>query len=212
MIQQNISRSDRPYKEAFVDFIKSREWHWFITIPIGLCDSDDVVLKRLRAIEAAFCGKYLVNRYHKLPDEARFSMVVSFEGDAKRGNRHAHVLAYIPLPSKRRISQSMMISLFPWEFRFLWNKIRLLSAPDFEKAWVQYPSVDITFGRANTVRKIYTVKDVRQAEVSWSRFEFVTPPKFKTVKNKNRSVVSNGDRQRRAVLKARTAVACCARR
>ena len=75
MIQQNISRSDRPYKEAFVDFIKSREWHWFITIPIGLCDSDDVVLKRLRAIEAAFCGKYLVNRYHKLPDEARFSMV-----------------------------------------------------------------------------------------------------------------------------------------
>jgi hypothetical protein len=211
MIQQNISRSDRPYKEAFVDFIKSREWNWFITIPIGLCDSDDVVLKWLRAIEAAFCGKYLVNRYHKLPDEARFSMAVSFEGDAKRGNRHAHVLAYIPLPSKRRISQSMMISLFPWEFRLLWNKIRLLSAPDFEKARVQYPSVDITFGRANTVRKIYTVKDVRQ-EVSWSRFEFVTPPKFKTVENKKRNVVSNGDRQRRTVLKARKAVACCARR
>ena len=94
----------------------------------------------------------------------------------------------------------MMIGLFPWEFRFLWNKIRLLSAPDFEKAWIQYPWEDITFGRANTVRKIYTVKDVRQAEVSWSRFEFVTPPKFTTVKNKNRNVLSNGDRQRRAGL------------
>ena len=185
VIKQYQGVSDKPYKEAFVDFIKSKEWHWFITIPIGLCDSDDVVLKRLRAIEAAFCGKYLVNRYHKLPDEARFSMVVSFEGDAKRGDRHAHVLAYIPLSSKRQISQSMMISLFPWEFRLLWNKICLLSAPDLDGGREQYPGEDITFGRADTVRKIYTVKDVRQAEVPWSRFEFVTPPKFKTVKTKN---------------------------
>ena len=112
-------------------------------------------------------------------------MVVSFEGDAKRGDRHAHVLAYIPLSSKRQISQSMMISLFPWEFRLLWNKIRLLSAPDLDGGREQYPGEDITFGRADTVRKIYTVKDVRQAEVPWSRFEFVTPPKFKTVKTKN---------------------------
>jgi hypothetical protein len=102
-------KSDKTYKEAFVDFIKSKQWHWFITMPIGLCDNDDVVLKRLRAIEAAFCGKYLVNRYQKLPDEARFCMAVAFEGDAKRGDRHAHILAYIPRPSKRRISQSMMI-------------------------------------------------------------------------------------------------------
>jgi hypothetical protein len=61
----------------------------------------DLVLKRLRAIEAAFCGKYLVNRYQKLPDEVRFFMVVAFEGDARRGGRHAHILAYIPRPSKR---------------------------------------------------------------------------------------------------------------
>lgn len=201
MAEQYQRKLDKPYKEAFVDFIKSRTWHWFITIPIGLCDGDDVVLKRLRAIEAAFCGKYLVNRYHKLPDEARFSMVVAFEGDAKRGDRHAHILAYIPLPSKRRISQSMMIGLFPWEFRFLWNKFRLLSESNFENAWIRHPCQDVTFGRANTIRKIYTVKDVRQAEVSWSRFEFVTPPKSKKLKNENRSVVSNRDRQRRAALK-----------
>ena len=89
VIGQHQRRSDKLYKEVFVDFIKSREWHWFITIPIGLCDNDDMVLKRLRAIEAGFCGKYLVNRYQKLPDEVRFSMVVSFEGDARRGNRNS---------------------------------------------------------------------------------------------------------------------------
>ena len=87
----------------------------------------------------------------------------------------------------------MMIGLFPWQFRFLWNKIRLLSAPDFEQAWMPYPWEDITFGRANTARIIYTVKDVRQAEVSWSRFEFVTPPKFKKFRNKNLSVIRNRD-------------------
>jgi len=51
------------------------------------------------------------------------------------------------------------------------------------------------------VRKIYTVKDVCQAEVSRSRFEFVTPPKFNKVKSNNRNVISNRDRQRRTVLK-----------
>ena len=200
MTEQQERGYDNSYKEAFVDFIKSKRWHWFITVPIGLWDNDDVVLKRLRAIEAAFCGKYLVNRYQKLPDEARFSMVVSFEGDAKRGDRHAHILAYIPRPSKRRISQSMMIGLFPGQFRFLWNKIRLLSALDFEKAWTPYPWEDITFGRANTARTIYAVKDVRQAEVSWSRFEFVTPPKFKKFGNENLSAIRIKDRQRRAAL------------
>ena len=54
----------------------------------------------------------------------------------------------------------------------------------FGKAWIQHPWEDITFGRANTARTIYTVKDVRQAEVSWSRFEFVTPPKFESLKTK----------------------------
>jgi hypothetical protein len=198
--ERHQRKSDRPYKEAFADFIKSREWHWFITIPIGLCEGDDEVLKRLRAIEAAFCGRYLVNRYQKLTDEARFSMAVAFEGDAKRGDRHAHILAYIPRPSKRRISQSMMIGLFPWQFRFLWNKMRMLSAPDFGRAWKPNPWEDITFGRANNDRTIYTVKDVRQAEVSWSRFEFVTPPKFDKFRNENLSVIRNRDSQRRAAL------------
>ena len=192
--------SDKAYKRAFVDFIKSKQWHWFITIPIGLCHSDDVVLKRLRVIEAEFCGKYLVNRYQNLPDKARFSMVVAFEGYTRRGDRHAHILVYIPLPSKRRISQSMMIGLFPWEFRFLWNKIRLLSAPDFERDLVHDAWMDITFGPANAARTIYTVKDVREPEVAWSRLEFVTPPKFETFKNENLSVIRNRDRQRRVAL------------
>ena len=164
MIEQRETRSDKPYKAAFIDFIKSKQWHWFITIPIGLCDSDDVVLKRLRAIEAAFCGKYLVNRYQKLPDEARFSMAVAFEGDARRGDRHAHILAYIPRPSKRRISQSMMIGLFPWQFRFLWNKIRVIVGARF-RAGLEAVSV----GRNNVWSREYCSKNLYRERCSPSR-------------------------------------------
>jgi hypothetical protein len=193
--------SDKPYKEAFVDFIKSKEWHWFITIPIGLCDDDDDVLKRLRIIEAALCGKYLPNRFHKLPDHSRFIMVVSFEGESKSGNRHAHILAYIPSATKNCISQSMLIDRFPSEFRALWKKVGLLLASALEDTSVENSFEDITFGPANTVRAIYTVKDVRQEEVPWSRFEFVTPPKFRKVKSKTRNMIIYRNRQQRAFYK-----------
>jgi hypothetical protein len=166
------------------------------TIPIGLCDDDDEVLHRLRAIEATFCGNCLVNRYHKLPDEARYSMVVAFEGEAKCGSRHAHILAYVPPPRKKYISHSTVISLFTWEFAFLWNKF----TPFFKRDRIKPPWEKIKFGRANTARAIYAVKDVRQAEVSWSRFEFVTPPKWAQFNNKNLSVIRNRDRQRRVAL------------
>ena len=139
-------------------------------------------------------------------------MVVSFEGDAKRGNRHAHVLAYIPLAVETTDIPINDDQAFPVGVSVFVEQNSFIVGVRFRKGLGT-----VSLGRynvccANTVRKIYMVKDVRQAEVSWSRFEFVTPPKFKTVKNKNRSVVSNGDRQRRAALKARTAVACCARR
>jgi hypothetical protein len=198
VIEQRELTSDRPYKVGFVDFIKSKQWHWFITIPIGLCDGDDEVMRRLKSIEATLCGKYLVNRYHKLPDEARYSMVVAFEGEAKCGTRHAHILAYVPPPTKkgRRVSHSMRISLFPWEFAFLWTKFM----PFFKRVRIERPWEKIKFAPANTARHIYTVKDVRQAEVSWSRFEFVTPPKWANFENENLSVIRNRDRQRRAAL------------
>ena len=196
MIEQRELKSDRPYKADFVDFIKSKQWHWFITIPIGLCDDDDEVIRRLKSIEATLCGKYLVNRYHKLPDEARYSMVVAFEGEAKCGSRHAHILAYVPPPTKKRFSHSTMISLFPWEFGFLWTK----HMPTFKRVQIERPWEKIHFGPANAARTIYTVKDVRQADVSWSRFEFVTPPKWANFENENLSVIRNRDRQRRAAL------------
>jgi hypothetical protein len=198
VIEQRELKSDGPYKAAFVDFIKSKQWHWFITIPPDLCDNDDEVLHRLRSIEATFCGRYLVNRYHKLPDEARYSMVVAFEGEAKRGTRHAHILAYVPPPTRkgRRVSHSMVISLFTWEFAFLWIKY----TPFIMRVQMERPWEKLKFGRANTARAIYTVKDVRQAEVSWSRFEFVTPPKWPQFNNENLSVIRNRDQQRRAVL------------
>jgi hypothetical protein len=201
LTERRPTHSDKLYKQAFVDFIKSQKWHWFITIPIGLCYNDDDVLKRLRLIEAAFCGKYLPNRFHKLPDDARFRTVVSFEGESKYGNRHAHILAYIPTPTKNCPLHSILMERFPSEFRALWKKVGLLLASDLDDASVKNSFDDITFGRANTVRAIYTVKDVRQEEVPWSRFEFVTPPKFKMFKNKNRNMIIYRNRQQRAFYK-----------
>jgi hypothetical protein len=58
----------------------------------------------------------------------------------------------------------------------------------------------LRFGRANDTRTIYFAKDVRERDVPWSRFEFVTPPKFDQFQNENLSVIRNTDRQRRAVL------------
>ena len=78
--------------------------------------------------------------------------------------------------------------------------MRMLSASDFEQAWKPNPWEEITFGRANTARTVYTVKHVRAAEVSWSRFEFVTPPKFDKFRNENLSMIRNRDWQRRAAL------------
>jgi hypothetical protein len=196
VIEQRKLQSDRPYKEAFVDLLNSRQRHWFITIPPDLCDGDDEVLQRLRSIEATLCGKYLVNRYHKLPDEARYSLLVAFEGEAKCGTRHAHILAYVPPPTKKRVSHSLMISYFPWEFAFLWTKFM----PFFKRVQMERPWEKIKFGTANTARTIYAVKDVRPAEVPWSRFEFVTPPKWATFNNENLSVIRNRDRQCRAAL------------
>jgi hypothetical protein len=200
-----LQRADKSYKDPFVDFIKSKPWHWFITIPIGLCDEDEI-MKRLRAIEAALCGKYLVNRYNKLSDKARFSTVVAFEGEVRLGNRHAHLLAYVPSPTKKRVPQSMLINLFPSEFRFLWKKFDILSA----RGARQYKArnydlwTTIAISPANIARNVYTVKNVRRDPVPWSRFEFVRPPKFKKFSNENLSVIRNRDRQRKAALGLQT--------
>jgi hypothetical protein len=55
----------------------------------------------------------------------------------------------------------------------------------------------LSFGTANTARGIYTVKKVRETEVAWSKFEFVTPPKFKKFANENLKAISSRDRQKR---------------
>jgi hypothetical protein len=203
VIEQHPVKSDKPYKSAFVDFINSMEWHWFIAIPIGYCENEDDVLRRLRIIEATLCGKYLANRYHRLPDEARFSMMVAFEGEVRLGTRHAHVLAYIPCPTKTRVPQWMLSNLFPGEFRFLWKKLDLLSAQtenEYRRARARDPWADLTITPANAARHIYAIKDVRQADVSWSRFEFVTPPKCEKFKNENLNATSNRNRQKRVAL------------
>jgi hypothetical protein len=193
--------SDRPYKKAFVDLIKSRPWDWFITIPIGECPADEPLLKRLRRIENELCRKFLVNRYYKLPHEARFSMAVGFEGERPSGTRHAHILAYVPAPSKIRISREMLVNLFPQEFRFRWERLKLESGrgEDVQRGPPWFGKLQ--FGRANIARRIYAAKDVRQLDVPWSWFESVTMPKRLKFTNRNLSVIQNKNRQRRTYLK-----------
>src|SRR5208282_3265283 len=129
-----FATSDKPYKEAFVDLINSRPWDWFITIPIGECPADELLLRRLRRIENELCRKFLVNRYHRLPDHLRFSTVVAFEGERRCGTRHAHVLAYVPAPTKIRISREMLVNLFPAEFRFRWERLKREDSKDVRLA------------------------------------------------------------------------------
>ena len=59
MIEQRELRSDKPYKAAFVDLIKSKQSHWFITIPPDLCDDDDEVLHRLSQLKRRFAESIL---------------------------------------------------------------------------------------------------------------------------------------------------------
>ena len=175
---------DAEYKDAFLNFIESKQWDCFITIGIGLVDDEDDVLRRLRLIEAELCGKYLVNRYHKLPDNFRYCFAVAFEGEVKKGTRHAHILAHVPKSTKRSISRRMSLAMFQLEFRFLWNRVgRKIGAKQLLDFVQLYDRIRIS--PANTARVIYACKDIRQHDVAWSRFEFVTPPKFKRFNNEN---------------------------
>jgi hypothetical protein len=192
----HITASTR-YKHAFVSFIRSLQWDWFITVPIGECPHDDLILKLLRRIEAHFCKKYVSTRYHKLPDVDRFLMAVAFEGESRSGSRHAHLLVRIPSTNKMQVSKSRLIATFPFEFRLLWLKFKRTAMAD-ENLFPYQRRGDsnrkaqdlgmkslLSFGRANVARQIYAVKRVREAEVLWSRFEFVTPRKFETFNNEN---------------------------
>jgi hypothetical protein len=206
--------STTTYKSAFVEFIKNLEWDWFITIGIGACPDDDKVLRRLRLIEAILCKKYLLTRYHKLPDRDRFSMLVAFEGEKRLGTRHAHILVHIPQPRKKWTDRSMVVRLFCWEFRALWHRV---TPPAERQESILSPKgrqKPLTFGRINAARTIYTVKSVQGVEIPWSRFEFVTPPKVRKFENENLSVIRDRDRQKClgcAVFRTATQACLCAK-
>jgi hypothetical protein len=191
-------QSKSAWKNKFVKFVEGLEWHWFVTIPVGGCPDDDEVRRRLRIIEAILCKKYVAShRYHKLPDFERFMMAVGFEGERQCGTRHAHFLIRVPQP-KKKCSQLMLKSLLPLEFRFLWSVLSNGATPFLP--FNLKKTAGLEFGQANTARKIYTVKNVQKGEVDWSRFEFVTPPKYRHFENENLSVIRNRDRQKRKAL------------
>jgi hypothetical protein len=203
LIERTSLPSDKLYKQAFVNFIASRPWHLFITVPIGGCESDDAVVERFRIIEAKLCGEYLGNRYHKMADHERFVSLIAFEGERRCGTRHAHVLVYVPAVTKKctRISREMLLSILREKFQFMWATLKprgTESRTDRER-WYKM-RYELQFGDANVARSTYAVKDVRLRDVPWSRIEFITPPKRKTFSNRNLSVIHNRNRQKRHLL------------
>jgi hypothetical protein len=182
------------WKSEFVDFIGSFGWHWFITIPIGKCPPDDEVLRRLSLIEGILTTKHITRRYHKLPDTARYTMAVAFEGERICGTRHAHILVRCPQPRKRFFGQSPD-AFFPMEFRFLWY-------PRFgaEPVPVRVKEPRLKFERINGGAPTYTVKKVQKRDLDWSRFEFVTPPRHADFSNENLSMIKNRNNQKRSLV------------
>ena len=205
-------------------FVEGKEWHLFVTIPIDDCPEDDELLRRLRRIEAELCKNYIAKRYHHLPDQHRFSMVVGIEGEQTKGTRHAHTLIFIPACTpKRKVPHAMLLATVSMDFQFLWwrfsrtQKYRLhpwsiekqlfpweIGEARYEKLKTIDQAPPLKISTANTTTKIYTTKLVREDEVPWSRFEFVTPPKFGIFDNKNLKVIRHRDRQRRKALFGRT--------
>ena len=128
-------------------------------------------------------------------------MIVAFEGEIKSGDRHAHILAYVPPSMKRRTSHEMTIGLFPGQFRHLWatlkrQDIKIAKGKNDGSEWFDLLS-EPRFGRITPARKVYAVKDHRLVTVPWSRFDFVTPPKSKTFMSETLSVINNRNMQKR---------------
>jgi hypothetical protein len=194
--------SSKEYKEALISYVASQDFDWFITIGMGFCPGDDETLRRLRLIDAIFSKKYLSGRYHKLSPDKRFLTLVAFEGEEASGDRHAHLLVRIPTPL-RRGTRAMLISAFPFEFRFLWDKLGFGSTCyDSALAWFcsDRTSEPIKFEHAKLRQKIYTVKSVQCYEKPDSRLEIIPPPKWHKFENENLKVVQNRDKQKRAAL------------
>jgi hypothetical protein len=193
------SASSHPskWKSEFVRFISEQTWHWFVTIPIGECPDDDELLRRLGIIEAELTGKHVSRKFGKLDDAARYRMAVAFEGDRASGTRHAHILVYVPPPRRKTQSHQLATAFFPMDYRQLWHHLQDNESP-FDSAGKKLDK--ITFSRSNLARSIYAVKRVQQDQTHWSRFEFVTPPRYEKFDNENLRLIRNRDRQKRQAV------------
>ena len=205
------------YKNEFVQFIESLDWHWMVTIGIGSCPKDEELIRRLRIIEAQLCGRYLSNSYHKLADADRYSMMIGFEGERTRGTRHAHILVHVPKPTKHHASHSLAIMRFKWEFWCLWLKLndnigvqhspysmksahlsKFKDGEDQEILKFNKKGLPVKIDRIgtsrNTVKSYYPVKWVRADVTPWSDVQFVTPPKSVNFENVNTKKIHNLNR------------------
>jgi hypothetical protein len=138
---------------------------------------------------------------------------VAFEGERRLGTRHAHILVYLPTPIKKMVSREIAVGLLPTMFRTLWDKFgpsnsrslapaskfRRPPGEDFTGPTI-WERADLNFMPANEASVTYAIKDARRDDVSWSRLEFVTPPKYKRHETENLNVIRNRNKQKRKQL------------
>ena len=189
--------SSKEYKQALVSYVAAQDFDWFGTIGIGFCPGEEGTLRRLRLIDAIFSKKYLSSRYHKLPSDQRFLILLAFEGQQASGDLHAHMLVRLPTALKKGV-RSMLIGAFPFQFRFLWDG---LNSGAWSTALAALCPGDapkpIHFEPANLARKVYTVSWVHAPA---PRFEIIPPPKWHKFENENLKVIRNRDKQKRALV------------
>jgi hypothetical protein len=201
-------------------------WNVFATVAKGFCPPDEVVKRKLYLIEAMLNRQFVSKNYHKLVDGERFSGLAGFEGVRANGTRHAHFVFYVPQPKRGNLSREEIIERLPYWINILWHdplqkpwswSIRRLrhhsgwfdwlpNHPIFYRnelgEWCERKkkkTIPLQIGLCRLGGGSYCVKDVLRDKdyLSWW---FVTPPKYKNLRNENRNVLLNKDKQRRSLL------------
>jgi hypothetical protein len=118
------------YKDLLTKFVQSFRWDLFVTIGVGHCPDDDEARRRFRLIEAKLNKTFVHREYHRLAEADRFWGIIAFEGERERGDRHCHLLLYVPNPKRGELSRDTLIGKLPLWIRILWNNLS-------EKPWAE---------------------------------------------------------------------------
>jgi hypothetical protein len=201
---KSIDSTAQAHKNALISFLGDKKWHLFGTIGEGFCPPDDIVLHRLKQIEARLNRRYVSNAYHKKAATERISIIAAFEGDRECGTRHCHFLVYCPPPKKQGRAGVIPLGLMILQIKMLWSELSRTSdesGPELFKSitwngyeWDEGKDEPVMITRAYTGGADYLLKYISddqlndkpwnsiggkpKDEVEQLEWCFVTPPMF----------------------------------